>query len=154
MNPSAVLRSGVDPTLTYSAPACFQKRSSSSVGFADPCPQSFIPGAFLWTVAEAVVSADSSAAAPSAPPTASLTNSLRSGLNLSLAPGTVPISEDTSPMERLLCNIFIVVSLRRAIIPPTACPLTPPRWPLLLDHCSVAQTQLAPAAIERAGRKR
>ena len=33
LNPSAVRRSGVEPTLTYSAPICLRKRSCSSVGF-------------------------------------------------------------------------------------------------------------------------
>src|ERR1035441_10931770 len=84
MKPSAVRKSGVDPTLTYSAPICFRKSSSTSVGLGEVCAHSLMPGAFLCTLAEAGEAADRNAVVPKAPPTASLTNSLRSGLKVKL----------------------------------------------------------------------
>src|ERR1019366_8301145 len=84
MKPSAVCKSGVDPTLTYSAPICFRKSNSSSVGLGEVCAQSLMPGAFLCTFAEAGEAADRNAVVLKAPPTASFTNSLRSGLKAEL----------------------------------------------------------------------
>src|ERR1700742_4328498 len=52
-NPSAVRRSGVDPTLTYSAPICLRKRRSSSLGVAEDCAHSLMPEALGCTVADA-----------------------------------------------------------------------------------------------------
>src|SRR5882757_2121156 len=78
-NPSAVLRSGVEPTLTYSAPIWLRKRRSSSVGLAGDWAHNLMPGAIGCTVADAVRGDAKTPAALRAPPTASLTNSLRSG---------------------------------------------------------------------------
>src|SRR5262249_33523853 len=79
MKPSAVRRSGDDATLTYSAPICLRKRSWSSVGLAEDCAHSLIPGWFRRIAAELLPADPRNATAPNVPVSVILPKSLRSG---------------------------------------------------------------------------
>src|SRR5262245_11992091 len=76
--PSAVRSSGVEATLTYSTPSCLMNSKSSSVGVADDCTQSLMPGAIFGTSA---VAQEKSVGPPIAPANAILLKVLRAGLN-------------------------------------------------------------------------
>jgi hypothetical protein len=60
--------------------------------------ENLIPGAFVYSIADAVRAEDRSAEAPRAPPTASFTNSLRSGLVIGLVKSHTLESVELVPM--------------------------------------------------------
>src|SRR5271157_4897227 len=94
--PSVVRRSGVDPTLTYAAPICLRNSSCSSVGLAEDCAHSLIPGAMCRPAANFCPAEPRNTAAPNVAARDILPNSLRSGL---IAPPSAPLFASRSIID-------------------------------------------------------
>ncbi len=91
----------MEATLTNSAPICLRNSSSSSVGLAEVCAQSLMPGRTLVHCCRGAARRGETPAALSAPPIANLTNSLRSGENPVLGIcSSISLSHLTCPLKR------------------------------------------------------